>query len=232
VHEDRETFVALLRALERLADPPRVVLVSSGGTVYDPAVPPPYREDSPTRPRGEYGRAKLELERRLQVAALGPGRTAVARVANAYGPRQPAASGQGVIAYWLRALAADDPITIFGDPASTRDYVYVDDIAQALVALHTLAGPLPPVVNVGSGEPTSLADLADLVRKAAGSAADIRQAPARGFDLPHSWLDVELAAQALGWRPQTSLPDGIAAAWRWIRTPTAGGEASPGEGYL
>src|SRR5262249_27099977 len=65
VHEDRETFVALLRALERLADPPRVVLVSSGGTVYDPAEPPPYREGSPTRPHGAYGRAKLELERRL-----------------------------------------------------------------------------------------------------------------------------------------------------------------------
>jgi UDP-glucose 4-epimerase len=218
VHEDRETFVALLRAVERLADPPRVVLVSSGGTVYDPAEPPPYREDSPTRPRGAYGRAKLDLEHRLLAAELHPGRAVVARVSNAYGPGQPAASGQGVIAYWLRAVAAGDPITIFGDPATTRDYVYVDDIAGALLAMHRHPGALPPVVNVGSGRPTALAELAELVRAAAGRAATVRLAPARGFDLPHSWLDVRLAADLLGWRPPTGLPAGIAAAWRWTQS--------------
>jgi UDP-glucose 4-epimerase len=219
VHEDRGTFVSLLRAIERLADPPRVVLVSSGGTVYDPAVPPPYREDSPARPRGAYGRAKLELERLLHESALGPGRAVAVRVSNAYGPGQPAASGQGVIAYWLRALAAGDPITIFGDPATTRDYVYVDDIAAALAAVHRRPGPLPRVLNVGSGVPTSLEDLADLVRTAAGSRTEIVREPARGFDVPHSWLDVRLAADLLGWQPATPLPAGVAAAWHWACSP-------------
>ena len=203
VREDRDTFVAALRALSRLADPPRVVLVSSGGTVYDPAVPPPYREDSPARPRGAYGRAKLGMERLLRSAAL-PG--VVVRVSNAYGPGQPAASGQGVIAYWLRALSAGDPITIF-----------VDDIAEALAAVHLHPGTLPAVLNVGSGVRTSLEELAALVRAAAGDGSRIEREPARRFDVPHSWLDVRLAADVLGWRPRTSLPAGLAAAWRWVQ---------------
>lgn len=219
VREDREVFCSLLRALERLADPPRVVLVSSGGTVYDPRLPPPYREDSPARPRGAYGRAKLDLERLLHGAPGAAGRSLAVRVSNAYGPGQPAASGQGVIAYWLRALAAGEPITIFGDPATTRDYVYVDDIAAALAAVHRHPGPLPPVLNVGSGRPTSLTELAALVRAAAGDGAAVEHRPARGFDVPHSWLDVRLAADLLGWHPRTSLPDGIAAAWRWTQSP-------------
>lgn len=219
VYEDRETFLSLLRVLERLADPPKVILVSSGGTVYDPAIPPPHREDSPARPRGAYGRAKLDLERLLHGAALGPGRAVVVRVSNAYGPGQPATSGQGVIAHWLRALSAGDPITIFGDPATTRDYVYVDDVAAALVAVHRHPGRLPPVLNVGSGTPTSLAALADLVRTAAGSDAPILREPARGFDVPHSWLDVRLAADMVGWRQGTTLPVGVAAAWDWACSP-------------
>jgi UDP-glucose 4-epimerase len=214
VDGDRAAFVTLLHALQRLADPPRVVLVSSGGTVYDPAVAPPYREDSPTRPRGAYGRAKLAMERLLHQAPL-PG--VVVRVANAYGPGQPAASGQGVVAHWLRALTAGDPIMIFGDPATTRDYVYVDDVAEALAAVHRHPGTLPAVLNVGSGAPTSLAELAEMVRAAAGNGARIRRAPARGYDVPHSWLDVALAAELLGWRPRTSLPAGVAAAWRWTK---------------
>lgn len=219
VHDDREAFVSLLRALDRLADPPKVVLVSSGGTVYDPAVAPPYREDSPTRPRGAYGAAKLELERLLHSAALGEGQAIAVRVSNAYGAGQPAVSGQGVIAYWLRALAAGDPITIFGDPGTSRDYVYVDDIAAALAAVHRHSGELPPVLNVGSGVPTSLGELAHLVRVVVGDRSKVRHEPARDFDVPHSWLDVRRAASLLGWRPSTSLPAGIARAWSWAGAP-------------
>jgi UDP-glucose 4-epimerase len=207
---DREAFEALLRALTPSPQPPRVVLLSSGGTVYDPSVPPPYRESSPTSPVGAYGRAKLDLERRLAEANLG----VAIRVANAYGPGQPARGGQGVIGYWLRAVAAGDEITIIGDPGTTRDYVYVDDVASALLAVNATAGPLPPVLNVGSGHPVSLETLAELVRQTTGSSTPIRRQPARGFDVPHTWLDITLAGTALGWKPRVELRDGLAEAWR------------------
>ena len=131
-----------------------MVLVSSGGTVYDPAVPPPYPESAPTRPRTAYGRAKLALEGQRSPAAGLPDWVTL-WVANVYGPGQPAVSGQGVDGYWLRAAAEGEPLTVYGNPDSTRDYVYVGDVAEAMLATHRAAVP-PPVVNVGSGEPTSL----------------------------------------------------------------------------
>lgn len=216
--EDCDTFASLLRTLEQLANPPRIVLISSGGTVYDPAVEPPYREDSPTRPHSAYGQAKLELESCLSDAAPASDRGLVVRVANAYGPGQPAASGQGVIAYWMRALARGESITLYGDPETTRDFVYVDDIAEALAAVHEHDGPLPPVLNVGSGVPTSLGELAELVCEVTGFPfSGVLREPARGFDVPHSWLEVRLAGDALGWKPRTPLRTGLSAAWQRVR---------------
>jgi UDP-glucose 4-epimerase len=216
VRADREAFAALLRAARVLPEPPRVVLLSSGGTVYDPATPPPYRESSPTRPRGAYGRAKLDLEADLAAADV-PG--VVVRPSNVYGPGQPAVSGQGVVGYWLRAAARGEHLVVFGEPETTRDYVYVDDVAAALLAVHACPGEAPPVLNVGSGDPTSLKELADTVLQVVGDPAlrwDLE--PARGFDVPHTWLDVTLAREALGWAPATPLRDGLAAAWRWVRS--------------
>lgn len=215
---DRDTFASMLRTVEQLANPPRIVLISSGGTVYDPAVEPPYREDSATRPLSAYGRAKLELEATLRDSALPDDRGLVVRVANAYGPGQPAASGQGVIAYWLRALAKGESITLFGDPTTTRDFVYVDDIAEALAAVHEHAGALPPVLNVGSGVPTSLGELAELVCEVTGTPfSGVRRESARGFDTPHSWLEVSLAGGVLGWKPRTPLRTGLSSAWERVR---------------
>jgi UDP-glucose 4-epimerase len=226
VRTDREAFASLLGAVRTLPEPPRVVLLSSGGTVYDPAHPPPYRESSPTRPRGAYGRAKLELEALLTSSAL-PG--VIVRASNVYGPGQPAVSGQGVVGYWLRAAARGDDLVVYGEPETTRDYVYVEDVAAALLAVHRAAA-VPPLLNIGSGDPTSLKELADTVLDVVGDPA-LRwdQRPARGFDVPHTWLDVTLARTAIGWRPATVLRDGLAAAWHSVGSgsPQPAPEGSP-----
>jgi UDP-glucose 4-epimerase len=215
VRADRDALLALATAVRRLPAPPRVVLLSSGGTVYDPAAPPPYAEGAPTRPRTAYGRAKLALE---QVVAGLPGAVAL-RVANVYGPGQPAASGQGVVGHWLRAAAAGRPLVAYGDLGATRDYVHVDDVAEAMLAAHRAVAP-PPVVNVGSGVPTSLGTLLGLVRDVVGDPGlRCLELPARGFDREHSWLDVRLADAGLGWRPRTALPVGLADAWMSVRSP-------------
>jgi UDP-glucose 4-epimerase len=206
---DRAAFASLLAALA--PHPARVVIVSSGGTVYDTTLAPPYDEASPTAPRGAYGRAKLDLERLLREAL--PGRGVALRVANAYGPGQPARAGQGVLAHWLRAAAAGEAITVIGSRESARDYVHVDDIAEALLAAARPAAP-PPVVNVGSGVATTLGDLAELVREVTGSVRAVRYRPARSFDVSRTWLDVSLAQRTLGWRPRVPLPEGVAGTWR------------------
>jgi UDP-glucose 4-epimerase len=215
VELDQCTLERALRVIEAGASPPRVVLLSSGGTVYDPAHPPPYAEASPVRATTAYGRSKLALERALSVSSLPPERRTIVRVSNAYGPGQQARRGQGVVAHWLQAAADSAPLVLIGDEQTVRDYVYIEDIVDALVAIHEADGELPLTLNVGSGEGTTLAELARTVVDVVGDRSltiDVR--PARRFDVPRTWLDTTLATQALGWRPRTSLREGVAATWR------------------
>lgn len=192
---------------------PRVVLLSSGGTVYG-AEGAPFSERSPLRPAGAYGRAKARLEQLLADNVDG---AVVVRISNAYGPGQAPAPGQGVIGHWLRAAAAGRPVTVYGDPGTARDYVAVDDVAEALSRLHG-APAAPAIVNVGSGRATSLAEVLDVVRDVVGRPdLDVRHEPARAFDVRATWLDVSLARQALGWAPRVSLHAGIEAMWEWLR---------------
>jgi UDP-glucose 4-epimerase len=213
---DLAAFDGMLRAARELPRPPRVVLLSTGGAVYDPSVPPPYAEDAPTHPRGAYGRLKLAMEASLAAAEV-PG--VAVRVSNVYGPGQPAVSGQGVVGYWLRAAAAGEHLTVYGDPGTTRDYVYLSDVTDALLAVHA-ADAVPPVVNVGSGRATSLDELAAQLLAVVGDPARrLERRPARGFDVPHTWLDVALAERALGWTARTDLRTGLRRAWEAVPIP-------------
>lgn len=225
---DHRLFEAVLDALSVSPGRRRVILLSSGGTVYDPAARPPYAEHSAIRPLGAYGRAKLDMETTL--AAAGSGLSV--RISNAYGPGQPVAPGQGVIAHWLAAAAEGRALRLLGDPATTRDYVYVDDVTQALVRIHHHEGELPATLNVGSGVPTTLAALADVVLTVVEDpAVTLDIAPGRSFDVARTWLDNSLAQRILGWTPHTSLLQGVRRSWCELRSarpssrPTSEGRA-------
>ncbi|MCL3837898.1 NAD-dependent epimerase/dehydratase family protein [Aeromicrobium duanguangcaii] len=212
VAADLAGFDEFLDALGR--SEARLVLLSSGGTVYGRATPP-FTESTPTAPISEYGAAKLALEQRLRERHPN---AVVARISNAYGPGQALAPGQGVIGHWLRSVVREEPIEVFGGLDTARDYLYVDDLADALGRLHHRANAAPAVVNLGSGRPTTLKEILDLIHEITGdSMVDVDHREARGFDLERVWLDVGLAEQALGWRPSTDLATGIAAMWDWLR---------------
>jgi UDP-glucose 4-epimerase len=219
VERDLTTFEQLLKGVEAAREPPRIVLLSSGGVVYDPDSPPPYREDSPVRATTAYGESKLSLERLLRSADVPDDSRIVVRVSNAYGPGQPARRGQGVIAHWLHAASTGQPLVLLGAPETARDYVYVGDIVDALIRVHRSARPVPPIVNVGSGHGTSLGELAEIVLGVVDDPTlTLEVRPARAFDLSRNWLDIQLAARALDWRPRTPLREGVAAAWASLRT--------------
>lgn len=214
VEADRSALAVLIDGLTRLRSSARLVTVSSGGTVYDTAVPAPYGEGSSLRPVNAYGRAMLDIER--LVGAWGD--SCVLRVSNAYGPGQQPRFGQGVIAHWLAAVAAGDPVHVIGSDQVARDYVYVEDVVDALVDVGN-AGDPPPVVNIGSGRPTTLAELLAMISAVVSPrAVDVRRDPARSFDSPSTWLDISLARRRLGWEPRTELPAGLAVTWRSIAT--------------
>ena len=188
----------------------RLLYPSSGGTVYDTRKEPPYQETSPLRPIGRFGATKVEAERLLLEA---PGIETVAmRISNAYGPGQRTGTGLGVVAHWVDAASKGEPLRIFGAPEKvTRDFVYIDDICTAFLRLLATAAP-PPVVNIGSGIPTTLAEVAEIIVDLADE-AEVAYEPDRGFDVPRSWLDVGLARQKLGWEPSIELGEGIRRTW-------------------
>lgn len=204
---DRHAFEVLLDGLNsQRPDPPRVICVSSGGTVYDPGHPPPHDETTPTRSANSYGEAMLSIE---ELARKHCPDHVVVRASNVYGPGQLPRRGQGVIAHWVKAILDGEPIQLIGDPATRRDYIYITDLADALVRCTDAIAP-PQLVNIGSGIGTSLKELLSLIEQAAGRTLTVHRSPARDFDAPSTWLDVSRAREALGWTPSISLAQGLA----------------------
>lgn len=208
-----EDLAALRRLLDRIGDPdgaPHLVLTGSGGACYDPARPPPYRETDPVRATTAYAALKLDQERAVVDSGLP---ATVLRLANLYGRGQRAGTGQGVIAHWLDAVGRGEPLRVYGGLDTVRDYLYLDDLMDLLARLHRRVaerGPVAPVLNVGSGAPTTLGEVARLVATATGWAEPaIDRAAARTVDRQRVWLDVGLARATLDWSPRTPLAEGI-----------------------
>jgi UDP-glucose 4-epimerase len=115
----------------------------------------------------------------------------------------------------MAAILGGGEVHLYGDTDATRDYVYVDDIASAVVAAHRAEAP-PAIVNVGTGIPTTLDRLLESLEFAVAPARfDTVRHPARSTDTAHSTLDATRAREALGWSATVSLDEGVAKMWQW-----------------
>ncbi len=188
----------------------QVVFTSTGGAIYGEC-DGPAPETSPLEPLSPYGIAKLCAEQYLAGWNRIHGtRHVVARLANVYGPRQAASLEGGVVSIFLDRLARGEETVIFGDGRQTRDFVYVGDVVEALLAAVGHAGG---VFNVGTGEETSVLSLLETCAAVAGRSAEPRLEPPRLGDVGRSVLDVSRAAAELGWRARTPLAEGLARTW-------------------
>jgi UDP-glucose 4-epimerase len=188
----------------------RMIYSSSGGAGYGDTDLIPTSEEHPTRPASPYGISKIAMEQ--YVDAWGPlwGMSGISlRYANVYGPRQNPHGEAGVVAIFCSRLLAGQPLVINGDGRQTRDFVHVSDVAAAnLLALEhpDVAGQ----VNIGTGVETSVNDICDALRKAAGSGVEAVHAPERPGEQRRSCLSPKRAERVLGWRPTVLLGDGLA----------------------
>ncbi len=205
----------------------RVLLASSGGVVYgDPAVIPT-AEPTATLPISPYGVSKLASEHYLRVLGTLGGFEGVAlRYSNVYGPRQDPKSEAGVVSIFVSRVLAGQPITIFGDGEQTRDYVFVRDVARASVLASSLASVSRgaqldvPAFNIATGTETSVNALAAHVMTALGREVPIEYAEARPGELSRSCLQVEKAAEQMGWRPEVAFDEGLSALSAWFEGTT------------
>ena len=203
----------------------RVVWASSGGVLYGEAERLPTPESAPKRPVSPYGVSKLAGEHLLRVlGGLRGFETVALRYANVYGPRQDPHGEAGVCSIFGGRLLRGEALTVFGTGRQTRDYVFVGDVARANIA--ALRGTLPapdgdpdtPAFNVGTGQQTSVLELAEIIGRAAGVTPKIDLAPARAGELDRSALDAAKAAARLQWSPAVSLAAGATALVDWMRT--------------
>ena len=194
----------------------QVVFTSTGGAIYGEC-PAPATESSPREPGSPYGIAKLCAEEYLGGFNRIHGTTnVVARLGNVFGPRQSPSLEGGVVSIFLDRMARGEETVIFGDGLQVRDFIYVGDVVDALLAA---AGHPGGTFNVATGIETTVLDLHRACAEVAGVASDPRLEPARLGDLRRSALDASLAASELGFRAKTSLADGLARTWAWTARP-------------
>lgn len=220
LHDARTNVLGTVNVLEACvrAEVPRVVFTSSGGTVYGRPTSLPVSERAALAPASPYGAAKAAAEGYLAAYGRLHGLAGVSlRLGNVYGPRQDPHGEAGVVAIFARALGAGQATWIFGDGTSSRDYVHVEDVVDAV--LRCLGGKGDGRrLNVGSGVGTSIRELHALVAAAVGAPDAPSFAPPRPGELHAIALDVGAARRALGWEPTVALADGLAQTVAWVRS--------------
>ena len=137
------------------------------------------------------------------------------RLSNPFGEYQRIQSAQGAVGVFLHRAIHRQQIEIWGDGSVTRDYIYVGDVADALVRCIDYRGP-HKVFNIGSGTGMDLNEIIRQIENVLGQPVARVYKPARRFDVPSNVLDVSLAATELGWSPRTSFSEGLTRTASWI----------------
>ncbi len=190
----------------------RIVFAASGDTLYGEPAPSelPVRESQAHHPLSPYAVSKKAvLDYLVAYRELHALEFVALALTNVYGPRQGAGGDSGVVSVFANRLVAGEPVTIFGTGKQTRDFVYVDDVADAFVRAASRGGGL--VCNVGTGREVAIDELYRVMAAETGVTTEPRLAPARPGEVMRICLNVERAAIQLGWRSWTTLDEGVRA---------------------
>lgn len=196
--EALEAEVALFRAfVARLRPVPRTVfLASSAGGLYAGSADPPFTETHEPRPLAPYGRAKQAMEEAAHDLAAAGSRVVIGRLANLYGPGQDLEKPQGLVSQLCLTHVTGRPLRLYVPFDSLRDYVFVDDAADLVVAMLARGATLDPgavvVKIVATGAPTSVGLLVDACTRAFRRRLHLVQCAATGGD---QVLDLRLRSQ-------------------------------------
>jgi len=189
----------------------RRVVFTSSGAVYGEQARQPVREDLSPNPQSPYAVSKLAAEYYVRtIGVLWGIETVVLRVFNAYGPSQNLPpSHPPVVPRFLQQALRGGSLVVFGGGAQTRDFVYVDDVVDALVAAAIAPDVDRRIINVGSGEETSINELVRLVAEVVGKEVEVLYSPAESGGVSRLCADISLARRLLGYEPKVDLREGL-----------------------
>jgi nucleoside-diphosphate-sugar epimerase len=211
----RNNVVATQHLLEATRPfPDKRFVYASSSSIYGEAETFPTPESVIPRPISPYGMTKLSGEHLCNLYTANYGlRIVTVRYFTVYGPRQ-----RPDMAFHLfcRAALEDQPITVFGDGRQTRDFTYVDDIVAGTLAVGA-ADVDSGVYNLGGGSQTSVREALDIISELAGRELDVTYGQPEHGDVRDTSADTSAARRDLGFEPATSLRDGLAAEFSWLK---------------
>ncbi len=196
----------------------KLVFFSSGGVVYGDNGRTVNDEQAPTEPINFYGWQKISIEKYLQICHLRYGlEYLILRPSNPYGKFQHIHGKQGFIAVALGSLLENRPLTIWGDGSAVRDYIFIEDLCEAVMLLIE-TDSWNAVYNIGSGEGHSINEVLEGIRQILNQEIQIIFETSRTVDIATNVLDISKLKKAINWMPKTPLSSGIQQMWKWIHT--------------
>lgn len=204
----------LLLQFAREASVPHFVFASSS-SVYGVNRNLPWTEEEKLLPISPYAMTKLAGEMAGHVASHLTGIRFIAlRFFTVYGPAQ---RPDLAIHKFIRAVETGEPIPMYGDGSTSRDYTYIHDIVSGIeAAIHYTATPFE-IINLGNRDTVSLKEMIQTIEEVTGKKANIRQMPEQEGDVPHTFADISKAKRLLNYQPTTKLKEGIQAFYDWFR---------------
>jgi UDP-glucose 4-epimerase len=191
----------------------RVVAASTGGAILGDVEPPVHEEMAP-QPTSPYGASKLMLEGYLSAYSASYGVSGCAlRFSNIYGPRS--FHKGSVVAHFFKQVLAGQPLVVYGDGSQTRDYLYAGDLVQGIRA--ALESDAEGAFQLGTGRPTTLNQLLDVMRSVTGLDLEVAYQDFRAGGVRDTWCQIDKARAGFGFDPSTGLDDGLRSTWDWFR---------------
>ena len=183
-------------------------IFASSSSVYGVSKEIPFREDLHlTQTISPYAATKIAAEFLCSTYShLYQMRIVALRFFTVYGPRQ---RPDLAIHQFTKKIHAGQPIDQFGDGTTRRDYTYIDDIMQGVLASFEYNGPLFDIFNLGESETIQLKDLIAAIENALGKNAKINRLPEQPGDVPVTCADISKAKQSFGYKPTTKFSDGL-----------------------
>jgi len=200
------------------------VVFGSSGALYGEQARQPVAEDQSPNPNSPYGVSKLAAEYYITtIGALWGIETVSLRIFNAYGPGQRTRPAHPpVVPQFLKQALGGGSLVIFGDGEQTRDFIYVDDVVEALVGAATALGVDRQVINIGSGTEASINTLWQAVERGVGKSVSVIYNKDQDGGVSRLCADISLARRLLGFEPKVGLEDGMHKTVHWLTSVGSG----------
>jgi len=213
--------VSVFEACRVLPNLKKFIVVSSGGTVYGKRDILPIKETVSTNPISPYGITKLTIEKYAHMyQELYNFPMLIARPSNVYGPKDDFDVNQDFINVSMSQIIRSKIIDVFGENGTVRDYLYLDDLAEALLSL-LQSGNIGKIYNIGTGIGTNNIELLSAISNIVnedGYSLHKKISKSRPFDVPRNILDYSLITNDTGWQPKTTLEVGLRKTWNHIKS--------------